>query len=83
MSADRIPKTDSIQELAAFWESHDITEFDDELVEVAEPAFERQVVIQVPLTNRDAAALANIAKSHGVLASELVRQWVCQRVHAP
>src|SRR5712692_4223277 len=30
----KIPKTDSIQELAMFWQRHDVTDFEDELEEV-------------------------------------------------
>ncbi len=37
----RIPQTDSIAELAAFWDSHDVTDFEDELVEVPEQVFVR------------------------------------------
>jgi hypothetical protein len=35
------PTTDSIQELAAFWQQHDVTDFEDELKEVAQPVFQR------------------------------------------
>lgn len=42
MSVKGIPKTDSIQELAAFWDTHDVTDFGDELAEVAAPVFERR-----------------------------------------
>ena len=34
-----LPQTDSIQELAQFWDTHDLTEFADELEEVIEPVF--------------------------------------------
>jgi hypothetical protein len=37
MKKSKLPKTDSIQELAAFWDTHDLTDFEDELEEVAEP----------------------------------------------
>jgi hypothetical protein len=37
MKKSKLPKTDSIQGLAEFWDSHDLTEFEDELEEVAEP----------------------------------------------
>jgi hypothetical protein len=33
---------DSIEEIARFWDSHDITELEDQLEEVKEPAFERK-----------------------------------------
>jgi hypothetical protein len=37
---ERLPKTDPIQELAQFWDEHDLTDFADELEEVTEPVFE-------------------------------------------
>jgi hypothetical protein len=30
----KIPKTDSIEDLAKFWDSHDLTEFEDDIEEV-------------------------------------------------
>ncbi len=38
-----IPQTDSIQRLAQFWDTHDLTDFDDELEEVTETVFERSL----------------------------------------
>ncbi len=42
MRKEQIPQTDSITELAEFWDCHDITELEDELEEVKEPVFERR-----------------------------------------
>lgn len=42
MNGNKIPQTDSIQELADFWDTHDLTDFDAELEEVDEPVFDRQ-----------------------------------------
>ena len=39
MKKSRLPKTDSIKKLAEFWDSYDLTDFGDELEEVAEPVF--------------------------------------------
>ena len=39
MSASEIPKTDSIEELARFWDSHDLTDYEKELEEVSAPVF--------------------------------------------
>lgn len=33
---------DEIEELAKFWDSHDVTDFEDQLEEVAEPVFRRR-----------------------------------------
>jgi hypothetical protein len=36
MNCPKIPQTDSIEELARFWDAHDLTDFEDELEEVTE-----------------------------------------------
>ena len=41
MRTSKIPQTDSIHELAQFWDTHDLTDFKDQLEEVTEPIFER------------------------------------------
>jgi hypothetical protein len=41
-----IPNIDSIEELAAFWDTHDLTDFEDELEEVGEPVFDRGADVQ-------------------------------------
>jgi hypothetical protein len=80
MSTDKLPQIDSIRELAAFWDTHDLTDFDDELEEVTEPVFERETVVQVYLPCKEADAVRNLAKSLGVESADLIRQWVLERV---
>lgn len=41
MKTPKIPATDSIQDLANFWDKHDLTDFEDLLEEIPEPVFER------------------------------------------
>jgi hypothetical protein len=36
----KIPQTDSIKELAAFWEIHDLTDFEEQLEEVVNSPFQ-------------------------------------------
>ncbi len=43
-----IPATDSIEELARFWDTHDLTDFEDQLEPVTEPIFERKTTISHP-----------------------------------
>ena len=43
VSRPKIPQSDSIQELSAFWDAHDLTEFEDQLEVAGGIAFERQV----------------------------------------
>ena len=81
MNHPKIPKSDSIQELAYFWDMHDLTDFEDELEEVPEPVFERQTVIRIHLQSREAEAVGEFAKSRGVFHVELIREWVLERIH--
>lgn len=80
MTDAKLPTTDSIQELAAFWDAHDTTEFDDELVEAEAPVFDRAGAIQVPLASGEAEAVEKMAKAQGVSREELVRGWVLQNL---
>lgn len=81
MNTQRIPEFDSIQDLARFWGTHDLTDFEDELEEVTEPVFERETVVEIRLPFQEAAALKEIAKTRGVGYSDLIREWVLERIH--
>lgn len=77
-----IPKTDSIEELAKFWDAHDVTDFENQLEEVAEPVFERETeAIFVPLQPQEVEAVKRMAESAGVEYSALIRKWVLEKIH--
>jgi predicted DNA binding CopG/RHH family protein len=80
MKKPKLPNTDSIQKLAEFWDTHDLTDFEDNLQEVAEPVFARGSALNVPLESRDIAAIERLAQSKGVSPEQLVRSWVLQRI---
>ena len=42
MKSPKIPLTNSIRELARFWDAHDLTDFEDTLEEIPGPVFERR-----------------------------------------
>ena len=76
-----MPKTDSIQELAEFWDTHDLTDFQDELEEVTPPVFKRGgTSIQVSLTSAESTAVRRLAKSAGISQAVLIRKWVRQQL---
>ena len=75
-----IPQTDSIQELARFWDAHDLTDLEDQLEEVTESVFEREAVVKVELALEEIDALNQLAKSKGVGSAELVREWVREKI---
>jgi hypothetical protein len=78
---DKIPRTDSIQELAAFWQTHDITCFEEELEEVDGPVFDRQhVVVGVPFTNDEHEAIRQAAAVRGLDKASLIHEWVKERL---
>ncbi|MBI3946196.1 MAG: hypothetical protein HY321_09780 [Armatimonadetes bacterium] len=83
MSRSTIPHTDSIRELARFWDEHDLTDFEDDLEEVVELVFEREegAVLQIRLRPDEAEAVNDIARSRGVGPTTLVRQWLVEKIH--
>jgi len=68
MKARKIPKTDSIKELARFWDTHDLTDFENQLEDVSECVFERkrETVIPVRLRRHEVEAVKRVAKTRGV-----------------
>ena len=84
MKARKIPQTDSIEALARFWDTHDLTEFEDQLEEVSEPVFEREsrTVITVRLRPQEAEAVKRVARARGVRRATLLRQWVLEKLQS-
>jgi CopG antitoxin of type II toxin-antitoxin system len=77
-----LPNTDSVEELAAFWDSHDVTDFADDLEEVNEPVFgrARRKSLSIDLQAAEAQHLRQIARSKGLKETAVVRQWILQRL---
>jgi predicted DNA binding CopG/RHH family protein len=82
MNQPTIPQTDSIQELARFWDTHDLTDFEDQLEEVSEPVFEREMTVQVHLKAQEAEAVKEVARLRGMSYGELIQEWVLEKIHA-
>ncbi len=82
MKQTTIPQTDSIEELAKFWETHDVTDFEDELEEVTEPIFERsrELGVKVHLKRQELERVQRIAKAKGLDDASLIREWVLERL---
>jgi len=79
-TAEALPQTDSIQELAEFWDKHDLTDFEDDLEEVTEPVFVPRTAIRLDLEPTEAEAVRKIAEAKGVAAAELIRGWVREKI---
>lgn len=78
----KLPETDSITTLAEFWQTHDLTDFEDALVEVTEPVFERAEPLSVVLPAADLAALRARARQERTPETALVSRWIHERLHA-
>jgi predicted DNA binding CopG/RHH family protein len=76
----KLPKSKSIQKLAEFWDTHDLTDFEDELEEVAEPVFVRGDAIKVRLGTRETKAVERMAQAEGISREELIRAWVREKL---
>jgi len=80
MTPKRMPQTDSIEELARLWDAHDLTDFEEELEGVPGPVFEPETVVKVHLSASEAEAVQRMAETKGVTVTELVTQWIRERI---
>lgn len=78
----KIPTTDSIRELAEFWDSHDLTEFDEELQEPEARVFERRKAhaVRVLLSDEERRAIQQMAAARGIGEDVLIREWVKEKL---
>lgn len=83
MTQPRIPATDSISELAAFWATHDLTDYEDHLEEVEGRVFERHPEgkdLLLHLNAEEAVTVREAACARGIDEAAIVREWI--REHA-
>lgn len=78
MNRTKIPQTDSIQQLADFWDTHDLTDFEDELEEVSESVFDS--IVSVQLAPEEFEVIETLAKSRGISPGNLIREWIVERI---
>ncbi len=82
MKTARLPDTDSIEELARFWDTHDLTDFEDQLEEIAEPVFRYgQKGIHVPLAPEEIEAAERVARSEGSDLAGLLHGWIAEKLN--
>lgn len=83
MKGLKLPQIDSIEELTRFWDTHALTEFEEELEEVSEPVFERKpaTVIPLHLQPQELEAVKRVAQARGVEEAALLREWVLEKLH--
>jgi hypothetical protein len=80
MGDKTLPKMDSIQELAHFWDSHDVTDFESELEE-APGVFDRNAVT-LQLQPNEAEAVKKLAQAKGLSEAVLLHSWIAEKIDA-
>jgi predicted DNA binding CopG/RHH family protein len=82
MNTPKIPHTDSIAELARFWDTHDLTDFEDELEEVSESVFKRrgEETVTIHLPAAEVEAVKRLAKAKGMEYTALIQAWVHEKL---
>lgn len=83
MKVPKIPNTDSISELAAFWDTHDLTDFEDELEDSQETIFERlpEETVTIHLPAEEVEVVKRMAQAKGIGHTALIRKWVLEKLH--
>ena len=67
MKRVKIPQTDSIEELAHFWDTHDLTEF--------------EAAVTLHLQPQELTAVKQAAQARGIEEATLLREWVLEKLH--
>jgi predicted DNA binding CopG/RHH family protein len=80
MNNQSIPSTSSIEELAKFWDNHDLTDFEDQLEIVNEPVFIKSNIVEIPLEIQEIESIKKIAELKGINYIDLIREWVLEKV---
>ncbi len=85
MRRQRLPDIDSVEELAAFWDNHDLTDFGDHLQEVSEPVFVRAkgASLSIELQPAQAQRLKKIARSKGLTRQAVMFRHVLRAALLP
>ncbi len=81
----RIPKFKNIEEEARFWDTHSITEFENETEDVEivfDLARPKEETLILRLQKETKQELEKEAKKKGLSTSSLARLWLTQRLHS-
>ncbi len=81
----RIPTFKNVEEEAEFWDTHDLTELEDELELVTDVKFVKtrpKKALTVRLDQDTFAAVSQEARKQGIGSSTLARLWILERVRA-
>lgn len=77
MKTKKLPDTDPIDELARFWDEHDLTDFEDVLEQVTEPVFVREegATIQLHLSQQQRHRFGQVGARMGIRKVTNCMKW--------
>lgn len=79
----KIPKFNSIREEAAFWDSHDVTDYlsETKLVDsVVDFSSEKKETMTIRIQPKVKKKLTRVAKNYGITPSALTRLWITDKL---
>ena len=82
MTKNELPNTDSIKELANFWDEHDITDFVDSREEVKGRVFNKGKEINIHLNQDEFESIEKLAHQNGLEKDALIRKWIVEKLNA-
>jgi hypothetical protein len=79
---DKLPQFQTLDELVAFWDDHDFTDYVDEMEEVGEEGLpgQKQPALRVVLDWYIWERLNQLAGQRGLSLDQLARQWLEERI---
>ena len=77
---DPIPSSDNIQELAEFWQTHSVADYEDLMERIPGPLLVRKNSVKVPLKSGEARTLQKMADAEGLTTAELIHAWVAEKI---
>lgn len=81
ISRDPIPDFKSIEEEAAFWDTHDLADYWDEFKPVeVRVAKSLSIGLHIRLDPANASELRTVAREKGVGSSTLARMWILEHL---
>jgi hypothetical protein len=82
LAKERLPQIDSIEGMAKFWDTHDLTDFEDDLEEMRHKVFVQRkgAVLTVSLRASEIRLLNRAASSKGVKDTTLLRRWIVEKL---
>lgn len=80
----KIPELKTRREAREFWDTHDLTDYLEDLEPVAEEIFVRprakQQILSIRIERRLVELLKKLAARKGLATSSLVRSWIMERL---